>query len=73
VTVTTEAGCPWTVSSVADWLSASSGSGAGPTQLQVAAAPNLTFAPARHDGRPVAASFLQPIYFRHPGVGGTTP
>lgn len=39
----------------------------------VAAAPNLTFAPARHDGRPVAASFLQPIYFRHPGVGGTTP
>ena len=27
----------------------------------------------RHDGKPVAASFLQPIYFRHPGVGGTTP
>lgn len=39
----------------------------------VAAAPNLRFAPARHDGRPVAASFLQPIHFRHPGVGGTTP
>jgi len=39
----------------------------------VAAAPNLRFAPARHDGRVVAASFLQPIYFRHPGVGGTTP
>ncbi|TFG50018.1 MAG: energy transducer TonB [Gemmatimonadales bacterium] len=39
----------------------------------VAAAPNLRFAPARHDGKPVAASFLQPIYFRHPGVGGTTP
>ncbi|HMU61032.1 MAG TPA: energy transducer TonB, partial [Gemmatimonadales bacterium] len=39
----------------------------------VAAAPNLRFAPARHDGRAVAASFLQPIYFRHPGVGGTTP
>ena len=41
--------------------------------LAVAAAPNLRFAPARHDGKPVAASFLQPIYFRHPGVGGTTP
>ncbi len=39
----------------------------------VAAAPNLRFAPARRDGKPVAASFLQPIYFRHPGVGGTTP
>lgn len=39
----------------------------------VAAAPDLRFAPARHDGKPVAASFLQPIYFRHPGVGGTTP
>jgi TonB family protein len=39
----------------------------------VAAAPNLRFAPARHDGKPVAASFLQPIYFRHPGVGGATP
>ncbi len=39
----------------------------------VAAAPSLRFAPARHDGKPVAASFLQPIYFRHPGVGGTTP
>ena len=39
----------------------------------VAAAPNLLFAPARRDGKPVAASFLQPIYFRHPGVGGATP
>ncbi len=37
------------------------------------AAPNLRFAPARHDGRAVAASFLQPIYFRHPGAGGATP
>ena len=45
VTVTTEAGCPWTVSSAADWLSASSASGTGPVQLQVAAAPNLS--PAR--------------------------
>lgn len=39
----------------------------------VAAAPELRFAPARHDGRAVAASFLQPIYFRHPGTGGVTP
>jgi TonB family protein len=39
----------------------------------VAAAPNLRFAPARRDGTPVASSFLQPIYFRHPGAGGTTP
>lgn len=39
----------------------------------VAAAPNLRFAPARRAGVPVAASFLQPIYFRHPGAGGTTP
>jgi periplasmic protein TonB len=39
----------------------------------VAAAPSLRFAPARRDGNPVASSFLQPIYFRHPGAGGTTP
>jgi len=39
----------------------------------VAAAPSLQFAPAQRDGVPVAASFLQPIYFRHPGAGGTTP
>lgn len=39
----------------------------------IAAAPSLLFAPARRDGTPVAASFLQPIYFRHPGVGGVTP
>lgn len=39
----------------------------------VAAAPSLQFAPAQRDGAPVAASFLQPIYFRHPGSGGTTP
>jgi len=39
----------------------------------IAAAPSLRFAPARRDGTPVAASFLQPIYFRHPGAGGTTP
>jgi TonB family protein len=39
----------------------------------IAAAPSLRFAPARRDSTPVAASFLQPIYFRHPGAGGTTP
>jgi len=39
----------------------------------MAAAPSLRFAPARRNGAPVAASFLQPIYFRHPGAGGTTP
>lgn len=39
----------------------------------VAAAPSLRFAPARRDGEPVAASFLQPIYFRHPGAAGSTP
>jgi hypothetical protein len=26
----------------------------------------MSFAPAREDGRPVAAMFLQPIHFRHP-------
>ena len=39
----------------------------------VAAAPHLRCAPARHDGKPVAAAGLQPNHFRHPGVGGTTP
>lgn len=39
----------------------------------VAAAPELLFAPARRDGKAVSASFLQPIYFRHPGAGGVSP
>jgi protein TonB len=39
----------------------------------IAAAPSLRFAPARRDGTAVPATFLQPIYFRHPGAGGTTP
>jgi protein TonB len=39
----------------------------------MAAAPSLQFAPARRNGTPVAASFLQPIYFRHPGTTGGTP
>jgi len=39
----------------------------------VAASPELRFAPARMDGKAVSASFLQPIYFRHPASGGVTP
>ncbi|MEO8636815.1 MAG: energy transducer TonB [Gemmatimonadales bacterium] len=31
------------------------------------------FAPALRGGMPVAATFLQPIHFRHSQVGGTTP
>ena len=31
------------------------------------------FAPALRGGTPVAASFLQPIHFRHSPAGGTTP
>ena len=31
------------------------------------------FAPALRAGTPVAASFLQPIHFRHSPAGGTTP
>ena len=27
---------------------------------------NMVFAPARQNGEPVAALFLQPVYFRHP-------
>ncbi len=37
------------------------------------AAPQLRFAPALHNGAPVAATFLQPVHFRHPQLGGTTP
>jgi len=32
----------------------------------VAGAPQLRFAPALRDGRPVAAPFLQPVHFRNP-------
>lgn len=39
----------------------------------VAAAPRFRFAPALRNGAPVAATFLQPIHFRHPQAGGTTP
>ncbi|HXI20140.1 MAG TPA: energy transducer TonB [Gemmatimonadales bacterium] len=31
------------------------------------------FAPALRNGTPVATSFLQPVHFRHPQAGGTTP
>lgn len=39
----------------------------------VSAAPRFRFAPALRNGTPVAATFLQPIHFRHPEAGGTTP
>jgi len=32
----------------------------------VAGVANMIFAPARQDGRPVAALFLQPVQFQHP-------
>ena len=44
------------------------GSGhAGLDSAAVAGVAGMRFAPARRDGQPVAASFLQPITFRHPG------
>ncbi|HTO72360.1 MAG TPA: energy transducer TonB [Gemmatimonadales bacterium] len=39
----------------------------------LAAVPRFTFAPGRNNGSPVATLFLQPIHFRHPPRGGTTP
>ena len=36
-------------------------------------APTLRFAPALHNGVPVATLFTQPVHFRHPDRGGTTP
>ena len=48
------------------------GSGhAGLDSAAVAGVKGMRFAPARRDGRPVAASFLQPITFRHPGQAPT--
>ncbi|UCG88644.1 MAG: energy transducer TonB [Gemmatimonadota bacterium] len=32
---------------------------------------SMSFAPARQDGQPVAAMFLQPIHFRHPARSGS--
>jgi TonB family protein len=39
----------------------------------LAAAPQLHYAPAVRNGAPVAALFIQPVHFRHPDRGGTTP
>ena len=39
----------------------------------LAAAPKLHYAPALRNGTPVATLFTQPIHFRHPDRGGTTP
>ncbi len=39
----------------------------------LAAAPRLRYAPALRNGVPVATLFTQPIHFRHPDRGGTTP
>ncbi len=39
----------------------------------LAAAPKLHYAPALRNGVPVATLFTQPIHFRHPDRGGTTP
>ena len=39
----------------------------------LAAAPSLHYAPALRNGVPVASLFTQPIHFRHPDRGGTTP
>lgn len=37
------------------------------------AVPEFRFAPALRNGTPVATSFLQPVHFRHPQAGGTSP
>jgi protein TonB len=39
----------------------------------LAAVPLFRFAPALRNGTPVAATFMQPVHFRHPQAGGTTP
>jgi protein TonB len=39
----------------------------------LAGAPKLHFAPALRNGTPVATLFTQPVHFRHPDRGGTTP
>jgi protein TonB len=36
-------------------------------------APELRFSPALHQGRPIAAPFLQPVQFRTPRSGARTP
>ena len=44
-----------------------------PRMRALAAAPKLHYAPALRNGTPVATLFTQPIHFRHPDRGGTTP
>lgn len=39
----------------------------------LAAAPKLQYAPGLRNGVAVATLFTQPIHFRHPDRGGTTP
>ncbi len=39
----------------------------------LAAVPLLRYAPALHEGRPLATAFLQPFIFRPPAGGGTPP
>jgi TonB family protein len=39
----------------------------------LAAVPRFQFAPALKNGTPVAATFMQPVHFRHPQAGGATP
>jgi len=39
----------------------------------LAAVGTFRFAPALRNGGPVAATFLQPVHFRHPQAGGVTP
>ena len=39
----------------------------------ISGAPRLHFAPALRNGVPVATLFTQPVHFRHPDRGGTTP
>lgn len=39
----------------------------------LAAVGSFRFAPALRNGTPVAATFLQPVHFRHPQAGGVTP
>jgi TonB family protein len=39
----------------------------------VAGSPELRFSPALHQGRPIAAAFLQPVQFRGPRSRTSTP
>jgi TonB family protein len=57
---------------VADSTRVAEGSGvAAFDSAALAAVPAMQFAPARQDGVPIGAAFLQPVQFRHPDVSGT--